>query len=329
MKILVTGGAGYIGSVTAKLLQNKGHEVVVFDNLKGGHKESVSSKLVVGDLLNKEDINNGLKDENFDAVIHFAALALAGESMEQPFRYFQNNILGGLNLLEFMKQKNIKHIVFSSTCAIYGTPKILPVTENAEKSPESVYGESKLAFEKILHWYDKIYGIKHINLRYFNAAGASLDGTLGENHNPETHIIPRAIKAALGEFEFELYGKDYETKDETVIRDYIHVEDLANAHILAIAKLQKTNQSDSFNLGVGKGYSNLEVIDMIKKVSGINFPVKAGPRRLGDPPIIYADNSKAKKELGFEPKYSDLETIVKTAWEWHKKNSKIKTQNSK
>ncbi len=319
MKILVTGGAGYIGSVTARLLQGKGHEVVVFDNLKGGYKENVSSKLIVGDLLNEEDINNGLKDENFDAVIHFAALALAGESMEQPFRYFKNNILGGINLLEFMKQKNVKNIVFSSTCAIYGTPKILPVTENAEKSPESVYGESKLAFEKILYWYDKIYGIKHINLRYFNAAGASLDGKLGENHNPETHIIPRAIKAALGKFEFELYGNDYETKDGSVVRDYIHVEDLANAHILAIEKLGKTNRSDSFNLGTGVGYSNLEVLDMIRKISGIDFSIKVVSRRMGDPPIIYADNKKAKEELGFAPKYSDLEIIIKTAWQWHTK----------
>lgn len=319
MKILVTGGAGYIGSVTAKILQDKGYEVVVFDNLNGGHKENVSSKLVVGDLLNKEDINSGLKDENFDAVIHFAALALAGESMEQPFSYFQNNILGGINLLEFMKQKNVKHIVFSSTCAIYGTPKILPVAENAEKSPESVYGESKLAFEKILHWYDEIYGIKHINLRYFNAAGASLDGSLGENHNPETHIIPKAIKAAINNYEFQLFGKDYATPDGTCIRDYIHVEDLANAHILAIDKLSKTNKSDSFNLGVGRGRSNLEVLDMVKKISGKNFSIKIAPRRLGDPAVVYADNAKAKAQLGFNPQYSDLETIVKTAWDWHKK----------
>lgn len=318
MKILVTGGAGYIGSITAKLLQDKGNEVVVFDNLKGGHRESVSSKLVVGDLLSKGDINK-LNDESFDAVVHFAALALAGESMDQPFVYFQNNILGGLNLLEYMKQKNIKYIVFSSTCAIYGTPKTLPVTEDAQKSPESVYGESKLAFEKILNWYDQIYGIKHINLRYFNAAGASLDGSLGENHNPETHIIPRAIRAALGEFEFELYGKDYDTKDGTVIRDYIHVEDLASAHLLAIDKLVSTGKSDNFNLGVGRGYSNLEVLAMIKKISGKDFPIKTVSRRVGDPPSIYSDNSKAEKELGFAPKHSDLETIVKTAWDWHKK----------
>ena len=326
MKILVTGGAGYIGSITAKLLQDKGNEVVVFDNLKGGHKESVSSKLVVGDLLSKEDISKGLNDENFDAVVHFAALALAGESMEQPFRYLQNNILGGLNLLEFMRQKNIKHIVFSSTCAIYGTPKILPVGENAEKSPESVYGESKLAFEKILHWYDEIYGIKYINLRYFNAAGASLDSSLGENHNPETHIIPLAIRSAINSSEFQLFGKDYDTPDGTCIRDYIHVEDLAYAHILALEKMNKEDTSANFNLGVGKGYSNLEVLNMVKKISGKDFSIKIAPRRLGDPPVVYADNAKARAELGFDPKYSDLETIVKTAWEWHLRKLKVKSE---
>lgn len=318
MKILVTGGAGYIGSITAKLLEKEGYEVVVFDNLKNGHKDNVSSKLVIGDLQNPQDLQK-LKGEKFDAVLHFAAYALAGESMEKPYIYFQNNILGGLNLLEYMKDENIKYIIFSSTCAIYGTPKVLPVSENSEKRPESVYGESKLAFENILYWYSQIYDIKFINLRYFNAAGATLDGLLGEKHTPETHIIPQAITAALGKSVFELYGNDYETKDKTAIRDYIHVEDLASAHILALDKLKKTDKSDSFNLGVGKGYSNLEVIEMVRKVSGRNFEVKVSPRRQGDPPIIYSDNKKALKELGFSPKYSDLETIVKTAWEWHLK----------
>lgn len=322
MNILVTGGAGYIGSITAKLLTEKGHNVVVFDNLKYGHKEAVKCRLVVGDLLNKEDIEKGLNQEKFDAVIHFAAYALAGESMKNPYMYFENNILGGLNLLDFMKAKNIKYLVFSSTCAIYGTPKNLPVTEDEEKKPESVYGESKLAFEKILYWYDKIYGIKHINLRYFNASGASIDRSLGEDHNPETHIIPRAIGAALGKSEFQLFGKDYDTKDGTAIRDYIHVEDLANAHILAIDKLVSTNTSDSFNLGTGNGYSNLEIINMVKKISGVDFKVNQSNKRQGDPPVIFADNTKAKKELGFSPKYSDLETIIKTAWEWHKKTAK-------
>lgn len=325
MKILVTGGAGYIGSITVKELLKKGHEVVVFDNLKNGSKDSVSCKLIVGDLLDKDFLNESLNSENFDAVIHFAAYALAGESMESPFIYFQNNILGGLNLLEYMRNKSIDTIVFSSTCAVYGTPNKLPVDEDETKKPESVYGESKLSFEKILHWYDQIYNIKHINLRYFNAAGGSLNGKLGENHNPETHIIPLAIKTALGgQTEFQLYGNDYDTPDGTVIRDYIHVQDLAEAHILALENLKKTNKSNSFNLGTGKGYSNLEVLAEVKKISGVNFTVKVVGRRLGDPPIIYADNKKAKRELNFTPKYSDLETIIKTAWQWHKNNSEPK-----
>ena len=207
MKILVTGGAGYIGSITAKSLIEKGHDVVVFDNLVNGHKDAVSTELVVGDLLERESLNV-LAGRNFDGVIHFAAYALAGESMEQPYKYFQNNILGGLNLLEFMRSSKIKNIIFSSTCAVYGTPKTLPVTEESEKSPESVYGQSKLMFEDILDWYDKIYGIRHMNLRYFNAAGAALDGSLGENHTPETHIIPLAIEAALKGSAFSLFGND-------------------------------------------------------------------------------------------------------------------------
>lgn len=318
MKFLITGGAGYIGSITTKLLKEKGHELIVFDNLSQGHEENVSGRLVVGDLRNKEDLNN-LKGEKFDGVIHFAALALAGESMKKPYEYFENNILGGLNLVDFMRETDIKNIVFSSTCAIYGTPSKLPVSEDEEKKPESVYGESKLTFEKILKWYDEIYNIKYINLRYFNAAGASLDATLGEDHDPETHIIPRAIKAALANEEFELYGNDYDTPDGTTIRDYIHVEDLASAHILAMDKLIKDKKSDSFNLGTGKGYSNLEVLEMVKKVSRVDFEIKVCPRRPGDPPVVYADNSKAKRELGFSPKYSDLETIVNTAWKWHSK----------
>lgn len=323
MKILVTGGAGYIGSVTVKELQKLGHEVVVFDNLVCGHKQAVSTKLVIGDLLDKEFLNKSLAKEEFDAVIHFAAYALAGESMRKPFEYFQNNVQGGLNLLEFMRRKNIGKIIFSSTCAVYGTPKKLPVTENAEKKPESVYGESKLMVEKLLCWYEKIYGIKHVSLRYFNAAGASLDGLLGEDHRPETHIIPLAIKTALGQnSQFELYGNNYETPDGTCIRDYIHVKDLAIAHRLALEKLEKSGESDNFNLGTGRGYSNLEVLEMVKKVTGVDFFVKIMPRRPGDPPVIFADNRKAEKELGFIPKYSDLKTIVETAWQWHKKNSK-------
>lgn len=323
MKILVTGGAGYIGSITAKELAEQGNEIVVFDNLMNGHKEAVFGKLIVGDLLDKEDLVEKLKGENFDAVIHFAAYALAGESMENPYKYFQNNIQGGLNLLEFMRNNGIKYIVFSSTCAIYGTPEKLPVTEDSIKHPESVYGESKYIFEKILSWYDEIYGIKYINLRYFNAAGASLDGSLGEDHTPETHIIPLAIKVALGKNpEFNLFGNDYPTTDGTCIRDYIHVLDLAQAHIAALKKLEETSMSNSYNVGAGVGYSNLQIIDMVKKISGVNLPIKILPRRAGDPPQIFANNEKIVKELGFVHRYSDLETIVKTAWGYHSKKTR-------
>lgn len=321
MKILVTGGAGYIGSVTVRELIKKGHEIVVYDNLVYGHKESISCKLVVGDLLDLEFLKNNVEG-SFDAVIHFAAYALAGESMQDPYKYFKSNLQGGLNLLEFMKDRKIPSIIFSSTCAIYGYPSKLPVTENESKKPESVYGESKLMFEQILGWYEKLHGIKHINLRYFNAAGAAQDGTLGEEHEPETHIIPIAIQTALGKYpSFNLFGTDYETPDGTCIRDYIHVLDLAEAHIQALEKIRKTEKSDSINLGTGKGYSNREVLNMVKKVSGIDFTIDETKRRSGDPAIIYADNSKAASELGFNPQYSDLETIVKTAWEWHSKNN--------
>jgi UDP-glucose 4-epimerase len=317
MKILVTGGAGYIGSVTVHELLNKGHEIVVYDNLVYGHEESVSCKLIKGDLLDLNFLKDNV-DGSFDAVIHFAAYALAGESMQSPYKYFNSNIQGGLNLLEFMKDRKIPNIIFSSTCAIYGYPLTLPVTENESKKPESVYGESKLLFEQILPWYEKIYGIKHINLRYFNAAGASLDGKLGEDHNPETHIIPIAIQTALGKNQsFKLFGTDYDTPDGTCIRDYIHVVDLATAHIQALELITQSQNSNYYNLGTGNGHSNREVIDMVKKISGIDFKVEEVPRRPGDPAAIFADNQKAKKELGFDPKYSDLETIVKTAWEWH------------
>lgn len=325
MKILVTGGAGYIGSITVKELQKKGFEIVVYDNLVYGHKESVNCELIMGDLIDKEFLFKSLNKHKFDAVMHFAAYALAGESMKDPYKYFHSNIQGGLNLLEFMRSEAVKYIIFSSTCAIYGTPAALPVVEDNPYKPENVYGESKLVFEKILNWYDVIFGIKHINLRYFNAAGASLDGSLGENHTPETHIIPTAAKVALGEMpEFTLYGNDYETPDGTCIRDYIHVLDLAEVHISALNKVMKDNKSYSFNLGMGKGYSNMEVLNMIKKVTGVDFKIKIVERRAGDPPRIYADNTKAKEELGFNPEFSDLETIVKTAWEWHVKNSKLK-----
>jgi UDP-glucose 4-epimerase len=318
MKILVTGGAGYIGQFMVKRLLEEGHEPVVLDSLEVGHREVVPNevKFYEGNLLDKEFVKKVFSENSFDAVIHFAAYALAGESMERPEKYFQNNVQGGLNVLDAMKGKT-SYFVFSSTCSIYGTPDKIPVTEEESKKPESVYGQSKLMFEKVLYWYDKIFNIKHINLRYFNAAGAALDGSLGENHTFETHIIPNAIFAVNDNKPFTLFGKDYPTPDGTCIRDYIHVLDLAEAHLLALSYLKEKNTSDSFNLGSGKGYSNLEVLEMVKKVSGKPLEIEYKDRRFGDPPKIFADNSKAKEMLGFDPKNSELETIVSSACKWH------------
>lgn len=319
MKILVTGGAGYIGSITVRKLLKEGHEVVVFDNLVYGHKESVSCPLIKGDLTDKELLMQKLGDQSFDGVIHFAAYAYVGESMQNPYKYFYSNLVGGLNLLELMVANKIPFIVFSSSCTVFGTPQSLPVKETDPKHIESVYGESKDMFEKMLAWYDNIFGIKSIVVRYFNAAGAALDGTLGENHDPETHIIPIAMQVALGKRkEFELFGTDYPTPDGTCIRDYIHVEDLATAHLLALKRLEDIKMSDAFNLGTGKGYSNKEVLQMIEQVTEKNIPFVVKEKRFGDAPAIYADNSKARDVLGFVPQHSDLKTIIRTAWEWHK-----------
>jgi len=318
-KILVTGGAGYVGSHTVQELLKQNYRVVVFDNLVYGHKKAVNCPLVVGDLLDKKAIGKVFEKNKFEAVIHFAAYALAGESMTEPQKYFENNLQGGLNLLEAMREFKVAKIVFSSTCAIYGYPEKLPVSEEETKKPVSVYGESKLIFERILGWYDQIFKIKNVCLRYFNACGASLDKSIGEDHDPETHIIPVAIKVALGQRnEFTIFGDDYLTKDGTCIRDYIHVADLATAHLKALKYLFKEGKSNYFNVGTGQGYSNKEILAMIKKVSRRNFPVNVGPRRPGDPDEIYADNAKIKEVLGWQPKNSDLGTIIETAWNWHK-----------
>jgi len=319
MKLLITGGAGYIGSITNWLLRKQGHETVIFDNMTNGHTEAIGdTKLIVGDLRNKEDISAVFKNEAFDGVIHFAALALAGESMEKPAEYFHNNISGGINLLEAMRAADCHDIIFSSTCAVYGFPNTLPVVETMPYAPLSVYGASKRMFEEVLEWYDKIYQMKHMKLRYFNACGALPDGSLGENHNPETHIIPIALEVALGKRpSFDIFGNDYQTKDGTCVRDYIHVLDLADAHIKALEYLKKSKTSDAINLGVGKGYSNIEVIHAIEKVSGKSIPTTIKPRRSGDPDSIFADNTKAQKMLGWKPTYDTIESIMETAWKWH------------
>lgn len=316
MKVLITGGAGYIGSITNKLLQDQGHDTIVFDNLSRGHREAVGkTPLLVGDLTNLAEINEVFEQHSFDAVVHFAALSLAGESMEKPYEYFHNNLLGGLNLLEAMRKHNCKKIIFSSTSAVYGYPKRVPIVEEETIAPVSVYGASKHMVEEMIGWFEKLYGIKSVILRYFNAAGAMLDGSLGEDHEPEYHIIPGAIAVILGKQKiFELFGDDYDTPDGTCIRDYIHVVDLAEAHIKAL----EHEESDVINLGVGRGYSNREVLEVVEKVTGKKLPVEVKPRRAGDPAKLWADNAKAKRVLGWEPKHSDIETIISSAFAWHK-----------
>lgn len=325
MKILVTGGAGYIGSITNQILRASGHDTVVFDNLVNGHKEAVGDTLlVVGDLTKKADIEAVFKAHTFDAVVHFAALALAGESMERPYDYYINNVLGGLNLLEAMRTHGCTSFVFSSSCSVYGTPQTLPVSENAPIHPESVYAATKRMVEEYLDWFQKIYGISYVSLRYFNAAGASIDGRLGENHPFETHIIPIALDVAYGRRPlFEIYGNDYKTPDGTCIRDYIHVVDLADAHVRALSYLHNNKPSVALNLGVGKGYSNNQIIEAVEKVTGKKINKTYKERRSGDPASIYADNKKAKSLLGWEPKCSDIETIIASANQWYVRHNNL------
>ncbi|KKU83789.1 MAG: UDP-glucose 4-epimerase GalE [Microgenomates group bacterium GW2011_GWA2_47_8] len=319
MKVLITGGAGYIGSVTNACLRQQGYETVVFDNLSLGHAQAVGdTKLIVGDLRNREDIDRVFTQDAFDAVIHFAAYSLAGESMEKPYEYYDNNLRGALNLLEAIRRHGNPSIIFSSTSAVYGYPDKIPVTEEARIAPVSVYGSSKCMVEEMIEWYGRIYGMRYVNLRYFNAAGAMPDGNLGEHHTNESHIIPLALEVAVGKRKrFEVYGKDYETPDGTCIRDYIHVVDLAYAHIQSVEYLAKGSASVALNLGVGRGYSNLEVLETIERVTGRKVSRIFASRRPGDPAKLWADNTKAKGVLSWEPKYSDMEIIIKTAWKWH------------
>lgn len=319
-KILVTGGAGYIGSITVQVLKKEGFEPIIFDNLVTGHKESIAQeKFYQGDLVKDVALlDKVFKEEKPEAVVHFAAMSLVGESVINPQKYFTNNLVGALNLLKVMLENKVLKIVFSSTAAVYGEPKKVPIDENAVKNPTSPYGESKLMIEKILDWYGQAYGLESIALRYFNACGALLDGSLGEDHHPESHLIPATMQAALNQKNFKLFGNDYPTPDGTCIRDYIHVLDLAQAHILALKAFQKGFQF--YNVGTNHGFSVLEVLKMIKKVSDIDFGITVIERRAGDPVRLIAKADKIREELGWKPKYSDLETIVKSAWEWHKKH---------
>jgi UDP-glucose 4-epimerase len=321
MNILVTGGAGYIGSMMVKRLLDEGHTVVIADSLERGHKDLVDprAELMQGNLREESFVKELFSKQAYDCVMHFAAYIAVGESMQQPGLYFTNNVHTTVNLLDAMKEHGVKKFIFSSTGTVYGTPQVNPIPETHTKNPENPYAESKFMVEKILHWYFQIHGIGFAVLRYFNASGAALDASLGENHDPETHLIPNAIKAALNGTPFNLYGDDYDTSDGSCIRDYIHVLDLIEAHILTLNKLQEQNGEYIFNVGTGKGSSNKEVLEMVRKVSATEFQIVINPRRPGDVQETVADATKIQQELHFTPKYSDLETIIKTAWEWHKK----------
>ncbi|MDB6148006.1 MAG: galE [Spartobacteria bacterium] len=316
MKIFVVGGAGYIGSICAEVLLDEGHDVAIFDNLTEGHGKAIDprAKFFKGDLADASSIETALREQRPDAVMHFAAHALVGESMQQPSKYFRNNVSSGLNLLDAMVGLDIKRLVFSSTCAIFGPPDRLPIDEDLPTRPINPYGESKLLFERILPWYDQIHGLKFVSLRYFNAAGAS--ARFGEDHRCETHLIPIVLKTALGQKpHVEIYGTDYETPDGTCIRDYIHILDLARAHILALA----APKSDFYNLGTGGGSSVRQVIEAGQKISGRKINVVEKPRRPGDPPRLIASSAKIKRQLGWEPRFESLEAIMESAWKWHQR----------
>ncbi|MBR1619496.1 UDP-glucose 4-epimerase GalE [bacterium] len=324
-KILVTGGAGYIGSHCVLNLLNNGYEVVIFDNLSTGHIETVETlqkygnvKFYKGDLLNQSDINNVFEEENIKAVIHFAAFSQVGESVKNPRKYYRNNVCGTLNLLDSMLDNNVRKIVFSSTAATYGEPVYTPIDEKHPQNPINAYGQTKLMLEKIMDDYDRAYGLKSVRLRYFNVAGADSDNRVGEWHDPETHLIPNILKSTFsGGRTFEMYGSDYDTKDGTCVRDYINVEDLANAHFLALKYLENDGKTDYFNLGTNEGNTVKEVFRSCEEVTVQDIPINLCPRREGDPAVLVADNSKAKNILLWTPK-KDLKYSIKTAYEWEK-----------
>jgi len=317
MRVLVTGGAGYIGSHTAKALAGAGHAPVVFDNLSTGHKWAVKwGPLIEADLADREAIRNALDNHGIEAVIHFAACAYVGESMQEPGKYFQNNVAGTLNLLEAMQEAGVKKIVFSSSCATYGVPESLPISEGHPTHPVNPYGESKLMVEKMLYWYGEIHDFKWVSLRYFNAAGADPDGELGEVHVPETHLIPLAIEAALDKSKkLSVFGTDYPTPDGSAIRDYIHVSDLAGAHLLALDSMDRIYNQE-LNLGTGNGVSVLEIVRRVSALSGKPVEPVYAQRRPGDPPVLVADPGKALRVLGWKPYYTDISDCLKTALDW-------------
>ena len=323
MHVLVTGGAGYIGSHTAKILAQTGMQPIVLDNLQRGHWEAVKwGPLIEADIGDQSALDRVFAEYPIDAVFHFAAFAYVGESMRAPELYFRNNLVNTLNLLDAMRSRNVRKIVFSSTCATYGNPVQIPITENHIQQPVNPYGESKRMVERLLYWYGAIHDVRWVALRYFNAAGADPEGELGENHAPETHLVPLAIRAAMEPNQpLEIYGTDYDTPDGTAIRDYLHVTDLAQAHLDALRYLDTGAPSTAFNLGTGRGHSVREVIAMVEKVSGRTAAVREVGRRPGDPPYLVADATKSAEQMGWRPQHSTLEEIVKTAWNWKVRSS--------
>lgn len=319
MAVLVTGGAGYIGSHTVAELLSRGEEVVVVDSLETGHKAAVlGGKLYACDLRDEAAMKKVFAEQEIEAVIHFAANSLVGESMSNPGKYYHNNVYGTLCLLERMKEVGVGNIVFSSTAATYGNPERVPIEESDRTEPTNAYGETKLAMERMMRWFDEAHGIQYVSLRYFNAAGAHESGRIGEDHKPETHLIPIILQVALGQREaISIFGDDYSTEDGTCIRDYIHVQDLADAHVLALKKLREGGGSAVYNLGNGRGYSVREVVEAARRVTGHPIPAKVEPRRAGDPAILVASSERTVAELGWAPKRTSLETIIESAWKWH------------
>jgi UDP-glucose 4-epimerase len=320
MKTLVVGGAGYIGSHMVKCLLAANHDVTIFDNLSKGFRDAVlGGRLIEGDLADRKQLDELFKQSGFDAVMHFASFIEVAESVREPARYYRNNFTNTQNLLDTMVKHGVSRFIFSSTAAIFGEPRYTPIDEAHSKAPINSYGKSKLMVEQMLEDYDKAYGIKSVALRYFNAAGADVDGQLGERHDPETHLIPLVLQTASGRREMiSLFGSDYDTPDGTCVRDYIHVQDLWDAHMLALGKLIDTGNSDQFNLGNGQGFSVRQVIDCAREVTGREIPAQVEARRQGDPAILVADANKAKRELGWVPQLSSLEKIVESAWNWER-----------
>jgi len=320
MTILVLGGAGYIGSHAVDQFITAGFDVAVVDNLLTGHRKAVhpAARFYEGDIRNKAFMQSVFKKESIEGVIHFAASSLVGESMERPLLYFDNNVYGTLVTLEVMHEYGVKRIVFSSTAATYGEPNETPITENMPASPKNPYGESKRMMENMMRWCDEAYGIRYVALRYFNVAGAKLDHSIGEDHTPETHLVPLLLQTALGQREsFTIFGEDYPTKDGTCVRDYVHVVDLIQAHLKAYDYLVNDGKSDAFNLGSNEGFSVKEMLTAARQITGKEIPVKVGPRRAGDPAVLVASPQKAKTILGWTPEYTTIETIFSSAWSWH------------